>query len=80
MPKVPYRPAREKTALVVIDVQNINFAPGEVAEIGQWPGREKLVPVINKLISFFREKKMSIIWVVTFSRVMASDDLMSELS
>lgn len=66
MPKVPYRPEREKTALVVIDVQNINLAPGEVAEIGQWPGREKIVPVINKLISFFRERKMPIIWIITY--------------
>ena len=66
MAKVPYKPEKEKTALVVIDVQNINFAPGAIAERGQSPSREELVPVINKLISFFREKKMPIFWVITY--------------
>jgi len=66
MSEAPYKPERGKTALVVIDVQNINFAPGAVAEKGQVPGREKLVPVINKLISFFRENKMPIIWVIGY--------------
>ena len=66
MPKIPYKPEKGKTALVIIDVQNINYAPGAIAESGQVPGREKLVPVTNKLISFFRENRMPIIWVITY--------------
>lgn len=66
MPKIPYKPEKGKTALVIIDVQNINYAPGAIAERGQVPGREKLVPVTNKLISFFRENRMPIIWVITY--------------
>ena len=66
MPKVPYIPERDKTALILMDIQNINLAPGSFLEKSQWPGREKIVPVINKLISFFRERKMPIIWIITY--------------
>jgi ureidoacrylate peracid hydrolase len=66
MPKAPYKPERDKTALIIVDVQNITLAPGAMLEKGQFPGREQIVPVINKLISFFREKQMPIIWVITY--------------
>ena len=64
--EVPYKPERGKTALIIVDVQNTTLAPGAMLEKGQFPGREKIVPVINKLISFFREKKMPIIWIITY--------------
>ncbi len=66
MQDVPYKPERGKTALIVVDVQNVVLAPGTWLEKSQFPGRAKIVPVTNKLISFFREKKMPIIWVLTY--------------
>jgi len=66
MPKVPYIPEKEKAALIVIDIQNNNLSPEEFLGSRQFPGRERVVPVINKLISFFRERKMPIIWIITY--------------
>jgi ureidoacrylate peracid hydrolase len=65
MQDVPYKPEKGKTALVVVDVQNVVLAPGSWLEQNQYPRPERMVPVTNKLISFFREKKMPIIWVIT---------------
>ncbi len=63
MLKAPYRAEKGKAALVIIDAQNAVYAPGEAMYEGQYPAPEKLVPVINKLISFFREREMPIIWI-----------------
>jgi len=41
MPREPYKPEKDKTALILMDNQNINLAPGELLEKGQFPGRKK---------------------------------------
>lgn len=66
MPKIPYKLQEGKASMVMIDCQNANYCPGEMIYAGQYPAPEELVPIINRLVSFFREKQMPIIWVITY--------------
>src|SRR5947209_7987330 len=51
---------RERTALVVIDMQNAFVAPGAPVEV---PGARSIVPNINRLAAELRGRGVTVIWV-----------------
>jgi len=64
--KVLYKPEHGKAALVIIDEQNVNCEPGDILYEDQYPAVDTVVTVIKKLITFFRDTKMPIIWIITY--------------
>jgi len=61
----PYAADPRKTALIIIDMQYGFLEHGAILEC-KYPGWEVLVPNHKKLISFFREHNMPIIWVAFY--------------
>lgn len=54
----------EKTALVIVDMQNYFMAPGQQVEI---PEAREIVPNINRLADALRKKGGKVIWIRTIS-------------
>lgn len=54
----------EKTALVVVDMQNYFMAPGQQVEI---PAAREIVPNINRLAAELRQRGGTVVWIRTIS-------------
>ena len=54
----------EKTALVIVDMQNYFMAPGQQVEI---PEAREIVPYINRLADALRKEGGKVIWIRTIS-------------
>jgi len=61
---------RERTALVVIDMQNAFVAPGAPVEV---PAARGIVPSINRLAAELRKRGVPVIWVLHQSEKDGSD-------
>lgn len=59
---IPYIPDPKKTALIIIDMQYGFLEPGALIEC-KYPGWNVLIPNHQRLIKFFRQNKIPIIWV-----------------
>lgn len=59
-PKVTYPIVPEKTAMIVVDMQNDFVAPGAPIEV---PNSRAMVPDLNKLLDACRAKKIPVIYI-----------------
>jgi len=67
----PLLMAPEKTALLIIDVQNLFIEPG--ALLAAVEGPEKVIPNINKLVDYCRAHNIPIVWIQETNRKDGSD-------